>query len=132
VSRLLLAASAVLALSILVLPWYELDAYVTNGWDATWLLRGAVVLALVNIVAARLGTPPRLTVGVAAVALALVAIRVAFPPDYGFGFDGLDVPMERRVGCWVGLAAAIVGCVAAALELRGGFRAVPAVPSYRD
>ena len=111
-SRLLLAASAVLALSVLVLPWYALDDYVVNGWDATWLARGALLLALVNIVLARAGGSSPVAAVVAAAALALVAVRVAFPPDFGFDYDGLDVPVERRVGCWVALAAALIACVA--------------------
>ena len=119
-SRLLLAANAGLALSVLVLPWYALDDYVSNGWDASWLLRGVLALALVNIVLARIGGATRLAASAAAGAVALVAVRVAVPPDFGFDFDGLDVPVERRVGCWVGLGAAALAFIAAALELRGG------------
>jgi hypothetical protein len=115
----LLAGSAVLALSVVVLPWYELDDYVTNGWDASWLARGALLLALVNIVLARTGGSAPVAAGVATTALALVAVRVAFPPDFGFDFDGLDVPVERRFGCWLALGAAAVACAAAALEARG-------------
>jgi hypothetical protein len=118
VTRLaLLAGSAVLALSVLVLPWYELDDYVTNGWDATWLARGALALALVNIVLARVGGPAELAAGVAAGALALIAVRVAFPPDFGFDFDGLDVPVDRSVGCWVALGGALVAATAAGRRL---------------
>jgi hypothetical protein len=122
--RLLLGASAVLALSILVLPWYELDDYVTNGWDATWVLRGVLLLALVNVVLARVGGSPRLAAAVAACALALVVVRVALPPDFGFDFDGLDVPVERRLGCWVGLGTAVLAAFGAVLEARGRSMAV--------
>ena len=118
-SRLLLAASAVLALSVLVLPWYELDGYVTNGWDATWLARAALALALVNIVIARTGGGARAAAGVAVAALALVAVRVAVPPDFGFDFDGLDVPVERQPGCWAALAGALLAAAAAAGRLTG-------------
>jgi hypothetical protein len=91
---LLLSGSAVLALSIVVLPWYALDDHVTNAWDATWLARGALAFALMNIVLARIGGPAPLAAGAAVAALALVAVRVAVPPDFGFDFDGLNVPVE--------------------------------------
>lgn len=106
-----LAASAALALSILLLPWYALGDYVPNGWDASAWLRVALVLAALNLIVARRGRPGSATL--AAAALALVAIRVALPPDFGFDFDGLDVPVERRAGAWVGLAAAAVALAAA-------------------
>jgi hypothetical protein len=52
------------------------------------------------------------------VALALVAYRVAVPPDFGFGFDGLAVPVERRWGCWVALGAALLAAALAAARAR--------------
>ena len=51
---------------------------------------------------------------VAAVALACVAVRVITPPDFGFGFDGLTVPVERRIGCWVALGASSLALLASA------------------
>ena len=39
--RLALAAFAVTALAVVLLPWYALDAYEPNGWDATWWARVA-------------------------------------------------------------------------------------------
>jgi hypothetical protein len=41
-------------------------------------------------------------------------------PDFGFGFGGLDVPVERRLGCWIALAAAAAGAGLAARRARGG------------
>lgn len=106
------AAHGVLALSILLLPWFALDDYVPNGWDATDLAKLALVCAVANVVLIRVrGSASRV---LALVALALVATRVAHPPDFGFDFDGLEVPVERRFGCWVGLGAAVA---AAALAL---------------
>lgn len=110
-----IAANAALALSIVILPWYALGDYVPNGWDATAWLRAALVVAALNLAAVRAGGAG--SAGLAAVALVLVAGRVALPPDFGFDFDGLDVPVERRVGAWVGLAAAVLA-VAAALAGR--------------
>ena len=36
-----MAASAVVALSAVLLPWYALDAYEPNGWHATDWARAA-------------------------------------------------------------------------------------------
>jgi hypothetical protein len=114
---LLLAGSAVLALSTVLLPWYELGAYEPNGWDATWMARVALVAALAGIVIARVAPDSRWALWLALAALTAVAVRVAFPPDFGFGFDGLDVPVERAVGCWVALGAAALAVTGAALRL---------------
>ena len=103
---LLLAASGVLALSIVLLPWYSLGEYEPNGWDATWLARIALLAAIVMIILARTGAPAKATLAAALVALAAVAVRVICPPEFGFGFDDLDVPVDRLAGCWVALAAA--------------------------
>ena len=105
------AANAALALSIVLLPWYALGDYVPNGWDATAWLRVALVLAALNLATVRAGGTGQ--VALAAPALVLVAGRVALPPDFGFDFDGLEVPVERRAGAWIGLAAAAVALAAA-------------------
>jgi hypothetical protein len=105
------AAGGALALSVVLLPWYALDAYEPNGWDSTWWARAAVVAALLNIVAVRLERYRPAAV-LAAVALACVAFRVAAPPDFGFGFDGLSVPVRREAGCWLALASSLVALLA--------------------
>jgi hypothetical protein len=114
----LLAGSAMLALSVVLLPWYALDEHVTSGWDAGWVARAALFLALAVVVLARLGGWAREALALALAALALVAVGLAFPPDFGFDFDGLDVPVERRAGVWVALAAALLAAGAASLEVR--------------
>jgi hypothetical protein len=106
-----LAANGALAISIVLLPWYALGDYVPNGWDATVWLRAALVLAALNLVAARAGGAG--SAALAAAALLLVAGRVVLPPDFGFDFDGLEVPVERRAGAWIGLAAAALALAAA-------------------
>ena len=107
-----IAANGLLALSILLLPWYALDDYVPSGWDATDAAKLALVCAVANVVLIRVrGSASRV---LAIAALLLVALRVAHPPDFGFDFDGLEVPTERRFGCWVGLGSAVM---AAALAL---------------
>ena len=103
-----LAANAVLALSIVLTPWYALAAYMPSGWQATWLLRLALAIALVNIVALRVGRPLGGLVRPSLAALALIVFRVAVPPDFGFDFAGLEVGVHRRWGCGLGLAAALV------------------------
>lgn len=105
---LAIAANAALAVAILLAPWYALATYVANGWDATWWARAALVVAAANVVALRGGADRLLPAAGAALALALVALRVALPPDFGLDFDGLHVPVERRWGAWLalGLAAA--------------------------
>jgi hypothetical protein len=107
-------ASVVLALSTVLLPWYRLDSYEPNGWDATWWARGALAAALVSIVALQLRRD-RLAAAAALVAVVAVAVRVIAVPDFGFGFDGLTVPVERRAGCWVALASSLL---ALALSVR--------------
>jgi hypothetical protein len=105
------AASAVLALSVALLPWYALGPYEPNGWDATWWARAAALAALVNIVLVRLERY-RLAAVAAALAVAFVALRVAVPPDFGFGFDGLTVPTSRQAGCWVALGSSLLALLA--------------------
>ena len=105
------AASAVVALSAVLLPWYALDAYEPNGWHATDWARAATAAAIVTIVLLRFGLYWAATL-TAAVALACVAYRVIEPPDFGFAFDGLSVPVERRIGCWTALASSLVAVLA--------------------
>jgi hypothetical protein len=112
-----LASGGLLAASILLLPWYGLGSYEPNGWDATFWLRVALVLAVLNLVGVRARERASGSVPLTAAALALVALRVLLPPDFGFDFDGLEVPVERRVGAWIGLAAG-AGALAAALAGR--------------
>jgi hypothetical protein len=119
-------ANAVLALSVALLPWYALDAYEPNGWDATWWARAAAAAAILAVVLLRLGRD-RPAALVAAVALACVAVRVIAPPDFGFGFDGLTVPVERRAGCWVALGSAALALLASA-RLAWSRPAPPAEP----
>jgi hypothetical protein len=108
---LAIAASAIVGLSVVLLPWYRLDAYEPNGWDATWWARAALAAALANIVSIRFGRH-RLAVAAAALGLAFIALRVASPPDFGFGFDGLTVPVERQAGCWVALGSSLLALLA--------------------
>jgi hypothetical protein len=108
-----LAGCAVLALSVVLTPWYALADYVPNGWDATWWARGALVFALLGALALRLGRR-REALALITVALACVAFRAIVPPDFGFSFDGLGVPVERRWGLWLALvsgATALAGAV---------------------
>lgn len=112
------AASAVLALSVVLLPWYSLDAYEPNGWDATWWARAALGAALLTIIALQFGRD-RVAAAVALLAVAFVAYRTAQLPDFGFGFDGLKVPVERLAGCWVALGASFLALLASSrLALR--------------
>jgi hypothetical protein len=108
----------VLALAVVLTPWYALDDYVPNGWDATWWARAAAILALAAIVALRLGHD-RVAVALIGAALGCVLVRVIAPPDFGFAFDGLEVPTERRWGLWLALGAALVALLAMVPRLRG-------------
>jgi hypothetical protein len=107
------AASAVLALSVVLLPWYALDSYEPNGWDATWWARAAALAAIACIALLRFRLY-RLATVAALIALACVAFRVIAPPDFGFGFDGLSVPVERRIGCWLALASSLLALLVSA------------------
>jgi peptidoglycan/LPS O-acetylase OafA/YrhL len=113
-----LAANAVTALAVALLPWFALDDYEPNGWDATWFARGAAAAALASMVLLRVRRDARPAAAAAAIALVLVAIRVAVPPDFGFGFDGLRVPVERQVGCWVALASSVLALLASLALVR--------------
>jgi hypothetical protein len=125
--KIAIGGCGVLALSVVLTPWYALGDYVPNGWDATWWARGALVAALAGALALRLGRD-REAVVLIAVALACVVVRVIFVPDFGFGFDGLDVPVERRWGLWVALAAAVVALAAAVAQRRGTEEKNPTTP----
>jgi hypothetical protein len=113
----LIGLDGLLAAAVLSLPWYALDDYVATGWEGTAWLRAVVVLALLNVVLASRGAGP-LLVASSLLALGLVAFRVIVPPDFGFGFDGLVVPVERRAGCWAGLVLALASGGLAAWEAR--------------
>ena len=107
------AANGVLGLSVVLLPWYSLGPYLPSGWQATWWARAALGLALANIVLLRVRRAPLALLASSLAALAIVAFRVAVPPDFGFDFDGLEVPVERRFGAMVGLLAAAAAALAA-------------------
>jgi hypothetical protein len=105
------AASALVALSVVLLPWYALDGYEPNGWDATWWARAALGAALLTVIALRFGHAGA-AAALALLAAAFVSYRTAQLPDFGFGFDGLKVPVERQAGCWVALASSFVALLA--------------------
>ena len=117
------AAFALTGLAIVLLPWFRLDDYTPNGWDASWWIRLALVAVIVGLVV----TQAPLRVALAAVAVAAIGFRLAVPPDFGFDYDGLDVPTERAFGAWVGLATALAALLAEALRLRA--RPAPPDPS---
>jgi hypothetical protein len=123
---LAIAAYALLALSIVLLPWYELGDYVPNGWDATFWARAALILALIQILLLRARAGPVIAVG--GVIVLFIAFRVALPPDFGFDFNGLSVDVTRRVGSWVGLGLALVGAVLTYLAVRAHPAAAPPPP----
>ena len=108
----LIAGPALLALSAVLAPWYALGEYRPDGWEATWWVRAAVVLAVATIVLARLGALRAVRV-TATTTLLAVAFRVLLPPDFGFGFDGLEVPTEPRAGAFAGLGGAAAAALAA-------------------
>jgi hypothetical protein len=121
VRALATAAAAVLALSVVLLPWYALSAYEPNGWHATWWARAAAATAIATIVLLRRGQDRAAAIA-AALGLACVVLRTASPPDFGFGFDGLSVPVARRAGCWVALASSGLALLGSSLL---AFRARP-------
>lgn len=120
-------AFAATAAAVVLLPWYRLDDYTPNGWDATWWARLALVAALAGLALASLDLYPRVRAGLAALIVVLVAFRLAVPPDFGFDFDGLDVPTERRIGAPVALATALLALTLELRRLRG--RPAPTDPS---
>lgn len=116
---LALVAGLVLVAAIIVLPWYSLGDYDPNGWEASFWLRAALVLTLVAALALRFELiGAHAFAGAAVVVLAMVVFRVVLPPDFGFDFDGLDVPVGRSVGAWVGLGAATALAAVAIWEAR--------------
>lgn len=111
-------AFAATALAIVLLPWFRLDDYTPNGWDATWWARLALLAVLAGLALTAVPGTERIRVGLAAVTVAAIALRLAIPPDFGFAFDGLDVPTERRIGAPVALATALAALLLEALRLR--------------
>ena len=122
--RVALAASAVTALSVVLLPWYALDSYKPNGWDATWWARAALAAALVNMVALRTEYA-KVAALAALIAAVCIGVRVAAPPTFGFAFDGLTVSTGRQAGLWVALASSLLALLASA---RLAWRPQPAAP----
>jgi hypothetical protein len=109
----LVVADGALAGAVVALPWYSLDPYVGTGWQATAWARVALVLALTGGALAVLGDRV-LPAACSLAALGLVLAWVAVPPELGFGFGDLPVPVERRWGCWAALAAALAAAALAA------------------
>jgi len=124
---LAIAASAITGLAVVLLPWYALDAYKPNGWDATWWARAAAACAVLTIVALRFHRY-RAAAVIAAVSAALIAWRVVTPPDFGFAFDGLKVPVQRQAGCWVALGSSLLALLASA-RLAWARQAAPPPPA---
>lgn len=112
------AAFALTALATVLLPWYRLDDYTPNGWDATWWARLALLAAVLGLALAHVDGLGRLRVAAAAVAVAAIAFRIAAPPDFGFAFDGLDVPTELRAGAPLALGLALLALAAELLRER--------------
>jgi hypothetical protein len=106
-------ASFALALLVVMLPWFRLGPYEPSGWDATWWLRVALAAAVVNSLALRMERD-RIALAAACVAIACIAVRIVAPPDFGFGFHGLTVPVARQAGCWVGLALSFLALLGSA------------------
>ena len=109
-----IAATAALAVSVFVGPWFALYRYTPNGWHATWWARLVLLVAAINLVLLALDRLPPTRVALAALAAAAVAFRLVWPPDFGLAFDHLDVPVARRAGIWVAIGLALA---ALALDL---------------
>ncbi len=121
------AGFALTALAVVLAPWYRLGDYTPNGWDATWWARLALLAAVVGLAIAHVEELARVRLAAAAVAVLAIAFRLAVPPDFGFGFDGLEVGTERAVGAPIALAAALLALGPEALRLRA--RPAPPDPS---
>lgn len=115
---------ALTAAATVLLPWFRLGDYEPNGWDASAWGKIAALAALTGLGLASAGALPWARAGLAAVMVAAIGFRLAVPPDFGFAFDGLEVPTERAIGAPVALATALL---ALAAELRR-LRARPARP----
>jgi hypothetical protein len=107
-----IAAAALLALAVALTPWFSLSEYQPNGWDATWWARAAALAAIAAVVTLRLGRD-REAAALAALALIFTAIRAIAPPDFGFAFDGLKVPVSRQWGLYLALGAGALATAAA-------------------
>lgn len=118
---------ALTALATVLLPWYRLDEYTPSGWDASAWGKVALIAAAAGLALASAGALPRARLALAALLVAVIAFRLAVPPDFGFAFDGLDVPTERRIGAPVALATALLALLAEARRLRE--RPAPPAPS---
>lgn len=117
-ARLSRAGFAVLALATVLLPWYRLDDYTPNGWDATWWARLALTAAVVGLALGSVKGMSRIRLAAAGIAVLAIAYRLAVPPDFGFAFDGLEVPTERGIGAPIALAGALTALAAELLRAR--------------
>ena len=122
-------AKAALAVSVFVGPWFALYRYTPNGWYATWWARLVLLVAAINLVLMAADLFGRAQVALAALTVAAVALRVVWPPDFGFAFDGLQVPVTRRPGVWVALGLAVLALALTALARRRATTASPARPA---
>ncbi len=112
------AGFALSALATVLLPWYALDDYTPNGWDATAWGKVVLVAAVLGLALVSADAAPRARAALAGVMVLAIAYRLALPPDFGFAFDDLDVPTERRVGAPLALAAALLALLAELLRAR--------------
>jgi hypothetical protein len=118
-------AGAVLAASMLLLPWFTLvsvagppgAAHKVDGWDGLqhgrWLLLVTIVLALAALIAQATRRPPAVPVTLAVLASWLGGLSVAWLIYRVI----IDPPGGRAVGGWIGL-------IAAAAIAYGGYRSV--------
>ena len=61
----------------MLLPWYALDDYVPNGWDATWWARLALGAALAGLALTSVDARPRREWRWPPIAVAAIAFRLA-------------------------------------------------------
>ena len=126
------AGFALTALAAVLLPWYGLDDHTPSGWEATAWGKVAAIAALAGLALATVEATPRARLALAGLAVAAIGYRLALPPDFGFDFDGLDVPTERRVGLPLALAAALLALAAEARRAAARrARARPRAPPVR-
>ena len=109
---------ALTAAAAVLLPWFRLDDYEPSGWDASAWGKVAALAAVAGLALASGDALAKVRLALAATAVAAIALRLAVPPDFGFAFDGLEVPTERAIGAPVALATASLALVAELLRLR--------------
>jgi hypothetical protein len=111
------AGSVVLLASMLVLPWYQVGSHTVTGWNALISFRWFAIATLVLSGAMLFFQATRRAPAIGVTLSVFVALFGAVTAAWLILRVGIDPPMGRKIGGWVGLAGALA-------IMYGGFSAM--------